>query len=88
VTNKIAKIPFLWHLNKAEGGAKFQQFGPAIIDAKESARVNRIRWVVVWHKQTVAARHTLIKFLYHTGFTPVYRKNKAGFGVSVWERTN
>jgi hypothetical protein len=84
--NGITRIPFYRCLYGAQGGIKFACHGQAVVNARHSARRADIGWVISWHSRTRAARPTVIKYLYETGFHIDYQVTTGQSGITVWRR--
>lgn len=84
--NGMTRNPFYRCLYAAQNGSRFACHGQAVVTARRAARHADIGWVISWHSRTRAARPTVIKFLYGTGFRIDYQVSTGQSGITVWRR--
>ena len=84
--NGIHRNAFYRCLYRAQNGARHACRGPALASAAHNARVVDIGWAIVWHRRHRAARPSVIKYLYATGFHVDYQVKNIDSGITVWRR--
>jgi hypothetical protein len=82
----ITRNPFYRCLYGAENGAQHMCRGQDLLRAQRAAQRADIGWIISWHSRSRAARPTIIKFLYGTGFRIDYQVTTWQSGITVWHR--
>jgi hypothetical protein len=82
----IRRYVFYRCLYRAENGSRHACRGAMLAKASHSAKMANIGWAIVWHKPARAARPSIIRYLYQTGFHKDYQVQNPDAGITVWRR--
>jgi len=82
----ITRNTFYRCLYAAQNGSRFACRPEDVLRAQRAAARADIGWVISWHSRVRAARPTVIKYLYGTGFRIDYQVSTGQSGITVWRR--